>query len=336
MFATIEPIFMAKTIGFLENFQSSGIFSLQEFLTFLGLWIAFIVINMALNFFRRYYIADMVGLRFHNHVAKKYSANLFSMSMSDYLGKKTGSIYKDYDRGASAFFSLTFFFFNSFVPTIASFFFALAILLYFNAKMTALALCMLPFMAISGYFISKKTSAPQRENNKLWTKAFGHIGNFFSNMQLGKILRLETDFRRKFAFEVDNALDHQRYISRWWSISDMITTVFVMISRFLVIGFGVYLITKGEFTVAGLILFFSYIEKIYYPLSTLFGSFPNVQKWNSDIEEFFKIFQDGTEERVFEGKKFIPKNGEIEFQNVNFGYSGERKIFENLSFSIQP
>lgn len=115
-------------------------------------------------------------------------------------------------------------------------------------------------------------------------------------MQLGKILRLENIFRAKFAHDVDEALQFQLYTSRWWSINDMITTVFVMISRFLVIGFGVYFIMKGELTIAGLVLIFSYLGQIYFPISTLFGSFPNVQRWNSEIEEFYATFQSGKPE----------------------------------------
>lgn len=83
--------------------------------------------------------------------------------------------------------------------------------------------------------MAKKTEKPQQQNNKRWSEAFGHIGNFFSNIALGKILGLEGKFREKFVSEVDNAMNLQIRVSKWWSISDMITAIFVMIARFLVI-----------------------------------------------------------------------------------------------------
>lgn len=110
--------------------------------------------------------------------------------------------------------------------------------------MAFLALIMLPFMALTGYFVSQKTHEPQSQNEKKWTQAFGFVGDFLSNMQLGKNLRLENNFRNKFEVEVDEALYLQKFTSRWWSASDMITSVFTMISRFLVIGGGIYFIWK--------------------------------------------------------------------------------------------
>lgn len=162
--------------------------------------------------------------------------------------------------------------------------------------MAIAALIMMPFMALTGWIVAKKTREPQTQNNKLWTKAFGHIGNFFSNMQLGKILRLEGEFRDKFVSEIDNALYLQKFVSRWWSVSDIITSIFVLIARFLVIGLGIYLIMQGELMISGLLLVFSYLDRIYFPISYTFGQLPNMQKWASEVEEFYGTFENTTEE----------------------------------------
>lgn len=334
--AMLEPIFMARTIGFLEDFQKTGNFLLTDFLLFLAIWWGYLLFNMFLNYVHRYFISDKTALEFHNAVAIKYVKNLYFMHYGDFLAKKSGSVYKDFDRGMDAFFRVVFFFFLTFIKVIMSFVVALTIMMYFNWKMTILALAMLPFMAIVGLWIARKTDKPQEENNKRWTDAFGYIGNFFSNMQLGKILRLEEAFRSKFVQEISEALRLQKFTSRWWSASDMITSVFVGISRFLVIGFGVYFIMQGELTIAGLILTFSYLERIYFPLSSLFGSLPDLQRWEVEVGIFYDTVEKSRIEKLDEGQKFEPKNGEIIFENVNFGYSDERKIFENLNFSIFP
>lgn len=54
-------------------------------------------------------------------------------------------------------------------------------------------------------------------------------------MQLGKILLLEKDFIFRFHTELDEALEFQKNTSRWWAMNDMITSIFVMISRLLVL-----------------------------------------------------------------------------------------------------
>ena len=70
------------------------------------------------------------------------------MKFADALAKKSGSIYKDFDRGAGAFFQVAFWFFRDFLKISISLIFALSIMLYFDWKMTVIALSMLLFMAI--------------------------------------------------------------------------------------------------------------------------------------------------------------------------------------------
>lgn len=68
--------------------------------------------------------------------------------------------------------------------------------------MTLASLIMLPFMALSGWLVMKKTRGPQKEVNELWIKAFGVIGDFLNNIQLGKILSLEGRFLSKFHTQI--------------------------------------------------------------------------------------------------------------------------------------
>lgn len=332
--AMLEPIFMAKTIGFIEEFLKTGIFDMNSFLWFLVIWWFFILFNTGLNYIHRYYLSDRFALEFHNVFAKKYVKNVYFMEMRDYLSRKSGWLFKDFDRGVGAVFNIIFFLLGSAIKTTFSFVVILGILLFFHWKMTILALLMLPFMGLVGYFVGKKTTKPQTKNEEKWTQAFGVIGDFLSNMQLGKILSLEKKFQKKFYEEVDEALHFQKFTSKWWSISDMITSVFAMISRFLVIGGGVYFIMQWELTFAGLLLVFSYIEKIYYPVSWLFGSFPNLQQWNTRLEKFYNWFSQEEIEDLEKGENFSPKTGKIVFENINFSYNSERKILKNLSFEI--
>lgn len=155
-------------------------------------------------------------------------------------------------------------------------------------------------------------------------------------MQLGKLLRLEQGFGKKFSDELDLAFHHQAFTSRWWSLSDMITNIFVMISRFLVIGFGVYFIMHGELSIAGFILIFSYLGQIYYPLAGLFGSLPQLQRWGTEIAEFYEIFEYTDSEDLENGDSIEVVQGRITLQGVNFGYHSERGILHHLSLTIEP
>lgn len=62
-----------------------------------------------------------------------------------------------------------------------------------------------------------------------------------------------------------------------------------------------YAITRGEMTLAGLMLVFSFLGMIYYPLAYLLGSYSNIQKWAVDLEKFYTEFGQVETEKVDEG-----------------------------------
>lgn len=169
---TVEPFFMARVIAYVEEFYRTGYFPRDEFFQFLALWVLFILISLSAGYIHRYFIADKPALIFHNQIAYKYVENVYYMMMREYLSKKTGSIYKNFDRGTSAHSQILFFLLKDGIKTLLSLILVLTILIIFNWKMALLSLSMVPFMATMGWYIDRKTRGPQSENEERWTRAF--------------------------------------------------------------------------------------------------------------------------------------------------------------------
>ncbi|PID83892.1 hypothetical protein CSB09_03615 [Candidatus Gracilibacteria bacterium] len=333
--SSLEPLFFAKVISYIENFYETGNFETHNFIRFLGFWAIFILFNVTFVYIYRYFINDKPPLSFLNYVAKKYAGSAYKMTMGTYLGKKQGSIYKNFDRGIEVHFRSMFWLFNQFIPTVSSLIIILVIMLWTSPIMTAASLAMLPFMAIAGYITMKKTRGPQKKVNKIWIDAFGVIGDFLGNMSLGKILSLESNFIKKFHIKIQEGLSNQLLVSRWWSANDVITRIFVMISRFIVLGLGVYLISTGEISLATLILMVGYLGFVYFPLTFLFNSLGQMQEWEVQIKKFYDEFETVDTEHLDNGNDIENTQGNIEFRNVHFSYDTKRKILKNLSFAVK-
>lgn len=298
---------MSRMVAFVENFYHTGAFSFFDFSLLLAVWAGYILVSTVINYVQRYYFSDFLALSFHNYMAKKYVDNAYLMNMKKYLSKKSGSLYKNFDRGTGVFFNYAFFFFKDLIKVIATIVIIFGFLLWFSPIMALLAFSMVPFMTATAYFVNYKTRTKQAENEKLWSDAFGFIGDFLNNMQLGKILGLEKNFKKDFNRSVDEALVYQKDTSRWWSASDMVTTIFVMISRFLVIGYGIYSISRHSMTLAELMLVFTFLSYIYFPLGALFSGLGNLQLMDTRLSEFYEEFDEKDIEDLNTGKPFFPK-----------------------------
>ena len=257
------------------------------------------------------------------------------MSYWAYLSKKSGSIYKNFDRWTWAQFDSVFFFFNDFIINIFQVVILIIFLLFIDVRMTLISLSLVPVMAFVGIYFNKKTNLKQMELNKTYDKIFWWIWDFFNNFVLSKTLNLEKIFEKEEKNLINETYKKQYSISKSWAIVSIYTNVIVWISRFLLIGFWAYFVINWSLEFYKLFLFYAYINYVYFPLSFLFSSFWRIQKIVSSAESFYREFDNLETENleIWENLENISWN--IEFKNVNFWYLEEKKILKDLSFSIK-
>ncbi|SDZ83580.1 ABC transporter ATP-binding protein [Pedobacter hartonius] len=112
--------------------------------------------------------------------------------------------------------------------------------------------------------------------------------------------------------------------------------LFSSIAQLTVLSFGIYLITKGNFSIGLLVSYLSYATNFYNPLrqlATLWTSFQVALAGWDRISQILSLstnlvtIHDGTAE-----DQHAPL---LEFRNVHFGYQGGFEILHNISFSME-
>lgn len=112
--------------------------------------------------------------------------------------------------------------------------------------------------------------------------------------------------------------------------------LFSSIAQLIVLSFGIYLITQGNFTVGLLVSYLSYATNFYNPLRQLASLWTSFQVALAGWDRISQILSlnsnlvtlsyDGTES----GSDAV-----LEFKNVHFGYSGGYEILHNISFAME-
>ncbi len=105
----------------------------------------------------------------------------------------------------------------------------------------------------------------------------------------------------------------------------------------LVYVFGTNIILGGPLTLGGLLLYARYMMRMGMPLrdfAMFTGSMVNA---TSAAERMFSVMNlPGDIENKPEAKEITIQKGEVEFQNVTFGYVPDRPILKNLCFKATP
>jgi ATP-binding cassette, subfamily B, bacterial len=121
------------------------------------------------------------------------------------------------------------------------------------------------------------------------------------------------------------------------------------LGQLIVLGFGIYLIATGHFTLGLLISFLSYVNNFYNPLQQLASLWANFQValagWDriskilsleSDLET--KHMQAADRQERTQGRtdlQIASSDALLEFRNVSFSYPDGKEVLHNISFRLE-
>lgn len=180
-------------------------------------------------------------------------------------------------------------------------------------------------------WIKRKNAAGLRATGQLSGEVQESLGNFKVILAFHR----RDYFRKRF----DEANEHNYQASVWAGIANQIfTPIFTLaynIAQVVVLGYGIYLISTGAFTVGLLISFFTYINRFYEPLrfmAALWASFQvALAGWDrvSDILELesdLTVVPDTTQENT---------QNVLTFKNVGFAYEDGVHVIRDVDFTLE-
>lgn len=332
----MEPLFFSEIIKKIENYYQTWTYVYYDIVKTMIYWAIFIVVTIILMYIYRYYIVDVLALKNYKNVFLKYVQNVFDMHYWLYLGKKSGSIYKNFDRWVEVHFLLIFEFFNNIFKSIFSILIIVVVLFIIDWKMALIALSMLPFMIMFWIYFNKITWERQKKLNERWDAIYWVVWDSMSNFLLFKTLWLEKVFFTKLNTWMTDIYNDQLKVSKQWSISDIYTAILIMVSRLLVLGFGMYFLVKWQIDFYTLFVVFSYLGWIYFPLWAIFSMLKKLQENILAVERFYDEFDEIEQDlKNDSGKKITKIKWNISFSDINFSYIKWKKVLNWLTFDIK-
>lgn len=337
LLASIEPFFWANWIQYIENFIKTWVIDKKQLIIFFIIWIWYIILNSLVRFYYRYNLVDKNTLSFYIKYSKLYKDKILSISQWVFLNKKPWSIYKKYDRWIESLFMVIFNLFLDIFTSVISIFLITVIIFFINYKLAIATLFVVPVFMYMWYYFNHKTRTKQQEIHKKWDRFYGDLGDYITNLTLTKTLNFEQKAKNKLNEIQDENLALQLPLSKAWSIADIYTHFMVNISRFIVLWIWIYLIANKEITFWVLFLFYSYIWYIYFPLSFIFSNIKNLQKNLESVKKMYEEFDNIELDDDLPNSKDIENViWKIEFKNINFSYSENKKVLNNINFHINP
>jgi len=139
--------------------------------------------------------------------------------------------------------------------------------------------------------------------------------------------RFETANRDNYKTAIGSGLANNVFIP--------VYGLFASIAQLIVLAFGIYLITIGQFSIGLLVSYLSYSTNFYNPLRQLAALWTNFQLAMAGWDRISQILSLETDLPVMENGISEPNAALLEFRNVHFGYNDDQEILHNISFKLE-
>lgn len=111
--------------------------------------------------------------------------------------------------------------------------------------------------------------------------------------------------------------------------------LFSGMAQLIVLAYGIYLISIGDFTVGLLVSYFSYATNFYNPLRQLAALWANFQVAMAGWDRISAILNMENDLQVHPKTDQVAGAALLEFRDVNFGYEPGKDILHGINFSLE-
>jgi subfamily B ATP-binding cassette protein MsbA len=213
----------------------------------------------------------------------------------------------------------------------------LAVMLTLNLNFTLVALTVTPLLGLFvyrlRYVVKLATHDVRRHQGEMVTIVQEGLGaiRLVKAFAQGAFERQRLD--EKSLQSVQAALQARRARS----LVGPVVTVLVAIGTAAVLWFGTRLVLAGAMTAGALVVFMTYLGRLFRPIQDLARVSTNVAQAAVGLERVMAVL--ATDERL--PRAVAPRiltdvRGLVEFRDVTFGYVPERPVLRNISFRAEP
>lgn len=226
--------------------------------------------------------------------------------------------------------------FTQFFTGVITIFGTLGFMLIINYKIAIIVVCITPLSLIVASFIAKKTHNLFDERNHMLGKETAYINEMLENEKLVKAFSYEDESMEEFK-DINEKMGKISLKAVFYSSTTNPATRFVNGLVYAAVAFaGAFLAIERVITVGQLTSFLSYANQYTKPFNEISGVVTELQNALTCAEMIFELIEE--HEEVISGNEteLTSPNGNIEFDNVAFSYTQDKKFIENLNLKVSP
>lgn len=212
-----------------------------------------------------------------------------------------------------------------------------AVMFYFNWRFALIALSIAPALFLVVFILTRRIKKASREVRQKESELVDIVQEVFSSIRVVKAFSREDYEQRRFE---EQSLENVETALRARTVKAKLTPiveVLAAVGTCLVLYYGGRLALAGKISAGDLIIFLSYLGKMYKPMRDISKLGDTVSKATVSYERIQEVLNTVSRVRDLPHARRAPRlKGKIEFESVSFSYSPDNPILKDINFQIEP
>ncbi|TDU31516.1 ATP-binding cassette subfamily B protein [Panacagrimonas perspica] len=287
-------------------------------------------------------LRDVVFGRVSERAMRRASLDVFRhlhrQDMEFHLGRRTGGVARDIERGVAGIsFLLRFMLFNI-LPTLLELGLVAAILLFeYGASFATITALSVGGYVLFSVSVTEWRTKFVREANRLDSRA--------SQRSVDSLLNYETV--KLFGAEEREAAEYDRFLEEWERAQQQnrVSLAALNLGQAVIVAGGMTWmmilaargVAGGGMTLGDFVAINAYMIQLFIPLNFLGFVYREIRRALVDMQRMFDLVAD--EPKVADApdaQRLALERGHVRFEDVSFAYRADRPILDRVSFDIAP
>jgi len=290
-------------------------------------------------------LREALFARVTQHAVRQIALNVFNhlhrLSLRFHLGRQTGGVSRDIERGTRAIQTLVSFSLYSIFPTFIEFSLVLGYLWYFyDIWFSLITLISLVLYIIFTVMITEWRTQLRRTMNDLDSRANQKAVDSLLNFETVKYFTNEQFEANRYDDSLQSYQKAAILSQKTLAALNLGQQVIITVGLVLIIWRAATGVTDGSMTLGDLVLVNTLMLQLYIPLNFLGVVYREFKQSTTDIDRMFGLLNENEEiaDRAM-AQPLVIKNPaigpKVVFENVRFSYEAKRTILEDLSLTIE-
>lgn len=319
---------------FIDNSLRDAQGTYADVFGFVGVMLLITVALISVNVAKNWWCVSL-GARISMDLRSMLYEKIQILSLSFMNKRKPGELINRITRDTAHIRSFMESVFGNIFSTLFTMTGALIVMLSMDARLTLASLAFIIFVVIATRLWRKKIKRMFRMQRFKDDKVHSRLQDVISGMRVVKSFGKEQDESERFTKLTDEFAGVQKHNETFFAVFYPILTFIMGLGLYLATYFGGRFVLEGTMTPGELMQFVTYTGILYGPLRWMTSLPKSILQMLTSLERVYDVLDEEPAIADGEASRELDIQGNIELDNVTFGYKAYEPVLENVSLSVK-